>query len=352
MTSTAVIRRRVPLAPLLLAALAILLCSSLVAVGVGAVHIPWSDSARYLQAYLTGGLIQADEATRYRIIADTRLPRVLLAMIVGAGLGIVGVAVQAMVRNALADPFVLGISSGAAVGATSVILFGVFAALGALAISFAAFLGALVATVLVYLAARTSNGLAPLRLVLTGTAMAYGFSALTTVMVFVSPRGEAAKSVMFWLLGSLATATWDSLPVVAAVVLVGGLLLAVWSAKLNALAMGDEVSSGLGLDARRFRVLLFVVCAAMTGSIVAVCGAIGFVGLVVPHVARMIVGADHKRVLALTPVLGAVFVVWADVLSRTLVAPQELPIGAITAFVGVPTFLLLMRARSYVFGSE
>lgn len=329
---------------------ALLAVSAVLAVGVGTVTIPWSDTLRYLDAYVTGGTIPADEVTRYRIIVDTRLPRVLLAIVVGVGLSMVGVAVQAMVRNALADPFVLGISSGAAVGATSVILFGAFAAFGAAAISFAAFLGALAATVLVYLTARTAQGLSPLRLVLTGTAMAYGFSAVTTVMVFVSPRGEDAKSVMFWLLGSLAPATWSALPIVAAVVLAGGLLLALWGTKLNALVMGDDVASGLGLDAARFRVYLYVVCAAMTGTMVAVVGAIGFVGLVIPHVTRMLVGADHTRVLMVAPLLGALFMVWADVLSRVAVAPSELPIGAITAFVGVPTFIALMRVRRYVFG--
>ncbi len=327
-----------------------LLASGVIAVGVGTVPIPWHDTVHYLSAFLTGGTIDAADATRYRIVADTRLPRVLLAMVVGAGLSLVGVAVQAMVRNALADPFVLGISSGAAVGASSVILFGAFAVLGAAAVSFAAFAGALVATVLVYAAARTAQGLSPLRLVLTGTAMAYGFSAITTVMIFVSPRGEDAKSVMFWLLGSLAPAQWSSLPVVACVTAAGGLLLALWSTRLNALVMGDDVASGLGLDAARFRVHLFVVCAAMTGTIVAVVGAIGFVGLVVPHVTRMLVGADHRRVLLVAPLLAALFMVWADVFARVVVAPQELPIGAITAFVGVPLFVFLMRARRYVFG--
>lgn len=334
-----------------LALLAAIVVSAVIAVGMGSVSIPWDDTLRFLRAEITGGSITADEATRYRIITRTRLPRVLLAIVAGAGLSMVGVAVQAMVRNALADPFILGISSGAAVGASSVILFGTFAMLGAAAISVAAFLGALAATVLVYVAARTPAGLSPLRLVLTGTAMAYGFSAVTTVMIFVSPRGEAAKSVMFWMLGSLAPARWSALPTVSIVVAVGIAVLLAWGTRLNALVMGDEVAAGLGLDAGRFRVWLFVVCAAMTGAIVAVVGAIGFVGLVVPHVTRMLVGADHRRVLVIAPLVGALFMIWADVLSRTVVAPQELPIGAITAFVGVPMFVLLMRTRRYTFGS-
>ncbi|HLS76447.1 MAG TPA: iron ABC transporter permease, partial [Nocardia sp.] len=216
----------------------------------------------------------------------------------------------------------------------------------------AAFAGALVATVLVYLMARTAAGLVPLRLVLTGAALGYGFSAATTVLVFLAPRGDAARSVMFWLLGSLAGVTWSVVPLVAAICAAGSAVIVVCARRLNALSMGDEVSAALGMNAARLRLLLFVVAAAMTGCFVAVCGAIGFVGLVVPHVARLLVGADHRRLIVLTPLLGAVFLVTADLLARTLVPPQELPLGAITAAVGVPVFLLLMRRRGAMVGGR
>ncbi|WP_081586157.1 iron ABC transporter permease [Tsukamurella sp. 1534] len=312
----------------------------------GTVRIPWREGSGHLWAFLTGGTIPAEQAVQYRIVADSRIPRVLSAAIVGAGLSGIGVAVQAMVRNALADPYVLGISSGASVGATTVALFGVFGTLGLYALPTAAFLGALGATALVYLIAFRGGGLAPTRLVLTGTALAYGFSAVTTVLVFLAPRGDAARTVMFWLFGSLSPSTWRTTALLAVTVAVGLLVLRLAARRLNALALGDEVAISLGISATGFRTALFVLTAAMTGIIVSVCGAIGFVGLVVPHVARLLVGADHRRVLVVAPALGALFLVLADIAARTVAPPQELPLGAITAAVGVPLFIALMRRRT------
>ncbi|GAA2992998.1 FecCD family ABC transporter permease [Streptomyces fulvorobeus] len=342
--------RRVPL-PVLLTCLGIALPVSLVfGAGTGASGLSWPEVAHHLWAGLTGGPVAADQAGAYTIVWELRFPRAVLAAIVGAGLSAIGVAVQAMVRNALADPFVLGISSGAAVGANAVLIFGAFGAFGVWALSSAAFVSALLAMVLVYAVARTDRGLTPLRLVLTGTAMYYGFSAVTTFMVFAAERGEAARSAMMWLLGSLGGATWTSVPIAAAAVC-AGLAHLVWSARrLNALAMGDETAAALGVDAGRLRKELFLVSAAVTGAVVAVSGAIGFVGLMVPHAARMLVGADHRRLLAVAPLAGAVLLIWVDILSRVVLAPAELPVGVLTAVIGVPCFVLLMRRRSYTFG--
>lgn len=343
-------RRRVGVPPLVALLGAALVLSLLCAVGLGASDLTWGQTLRYLWAGLTGGTVTADEAAPYTIVWDLRLPRAVLAAVVGAGLASIGVAVQAMVRNALADPFVLGISSGAAVGANAVLLLGAFGALGIWALSSAAFASALVAMVLVYAVANSGRGLTPLRLVLTGTAMSYGFSSATTVMVFSADHGEAARSAMMWLLGSLGGATWASVPIAAAAVAGGIGYLALAARRLNALAMGDETAAALGVDAGRLRRELFVVAAAVTGAVVAVSGAIGFVGLMVPHAVRMVVGADHRRVLAVAPLAGAVLLVWVDLLSRLVLAPAELPVGALTALIGVPCFLLLMRRRGYTFG--
>lgn len=330
--------------------LAVLFVVSILALMFGTAHVPWSDATGYLWAEITGGHVKIADLPNYRIVIDSRLPRVMVAILVGAGLSVVGLAVQAMVRNALADPYVLGISSGASVGATAVVLFGVFGTLGIYALSSAAFLGALAATALVYVMARTAAGLEPLRLVLTGTALGYGFSAVTTVLVFLAPHGDGARSVMFWLLGSLAGVTWQVVPLIAGAALFGVAAIALCARRLNALSMGDEVSAALGLNASRFRILLFVLAAAMTGCFVSICGAIGFVGLVVPHVARILVGADHRRLIVVTPLIGAVFLVAADLLARTVVPPQELPLGAITAAIGVPVFVFLMRRRGATMG--
>ncbi|MEV5172324.1 iron ABC transporter permease [Streptomyces flaveolus] len=343
---------RIPALPLGLGLAALLALSLLCGVGLGAAGIGWADVLRFLWAGLTGGTLHARDAAPYTIVWEIRLPRVLLAAVVGAGLAAVGVAVQAMVRNALADPFVLGISSGAAVGANAVMLLGALAGLGVWALSVAAFASALAAMALVYAVARSPHGLTPLRLILTGTALAYGFEAVTTVMVFGAARGEAARSAMMRLLGSLGGATWAQVPLVAVTVAAGWVWLRWRAEALNALAMGDETSAALGVPPPRLRRELFLVTAAVTGTVVAVSGAIGFVGLMVPHVVRMLVGADHRRVLAVAPLAGAVLLVWADVLSRLLLAPAELPVGVITAVVGVPAFLLLMRRCGYAFGGR
>lgn len=337
--------------PLLLTGLCAALPLSLVCgAEIGATGLSWGEVLRHLWAGLTGGPIAAEQVPAYTIVWELRFPRAVLAAVVGAGLSAIGVAVQAMVRNALADPFVLGISSGAAVGANAVLIFGAFGALGVWALSTAAFLFALLAMVLVYAIARTDRGLTPLRLVLTGTALYYGFSAVTTFMVFAAERGEAARSAMMWLLGSLGGANWASVPIAAAVVFAGLAHLA-WSAgRLNALAMGDETAAALGVDAGRLRKELFLVSAAVTGAVVAVSGAIGFVGLMVPHAVRMLVGADHRRLLAVAPLAGAVLLIWVDILSRVVLAPAELPVGVLTAAIGVPCFVLIMRRRSYTFG--
>ncbi|SDG36546.1 iron complex transport system permease protein [Lentzea fradiae] len=329
-----------------------LVVSVVAGVALGPVPVPFGVTAELLRAALTGGVVPADLAGQYHIVWDIRLPRVLLAAVVGAGLSAVGVAIQAMVRNALADPYVLGISSGASVGATAVATLGVLQGLGVYALSTGAFLTGLGATALVYLTARTSRGLTPLRLVLTGTALAYGFSAVAMLLVFQAPHGEAARSAMFWLLGSLGGANWRSLPVATAVTAAGIAFLGTRTRQLNALAMGDETATTLGIEVTRFRTQLFVVTAGITGVLVAVSGAVGFVGLMLPHLTRMVVGADHRRVLPIAPLAGASFLVWVDVAARMLAAPEELPLGVITAAIGVPCFIFLMRRGTYVFGGR
>ncbi|MCT2582081.1 FecCD family ABC transporter permease [Actinophytocola gossypii] len=330
----------------------VLVGSVLVAAGLGPAVIAPGETVRYLWAALTGGEIGSDEVTTYQIVWQIRTPRVLLAAIVGAGLAAVGVVVQALVRNALADPFILGVSSGASVGAVGVSVSGGLAGLGIYAVSAGAFLGALGASLLVYLAARSAAGIMPLRLVLTGVAMAFGFQAVLSVIIYFAPDSEATSAVLFWTMGGFGAATWGSLPVVAVVVLAVLVVLRRYGRALDVLSLGDETAGSLGVDASSVRRGLFVLAAVATGAMVAVSGAIGFVGLVVPHVVRILVGAAHARVLVVAPLVGAVLMVWVDLVSRTVVAPRELPLGAITALVGVPVFVVLMRRRGYLFGGR
>ncbi|WP_448320129.1 FecCD family ABC transporter permease [Streptomyces sp. CO7] len=329
-----------------------LLVSIVVAIGLGAAVIAPGETARYLWAAVSGGRIAADEVTTYQIIWEIRTPRVLLGALVGAGLSAIGVAVQAMVRNALADPFVLGVSSGASVGAVGVTVTGGLAALGIHAVSAGAFVGALIASLLVYAASATRGALSPLRLVLTGVAMSLGLQAVMSLMIYFAPDSEATSMVLYWTMGSFGAASWGALPVVSVIVLLGLVVLYRYGRALDVLALGDETSASLGVSPDRHRKALLVLVSLVTGVMVAVSGAIAFVGLVMPHVVRMVVGATHARVLAVAPLAGAIFMVWVDLVSRTLVAPRELPLGVITALVGVPVFVTLMRRKGHMFGGR
>jgi iron complex transport system permease protein len=332
--------------------LVVLLASVVVAIGLGAAVITPGETARYLWAAVSGGRIAADEVTTYQIIWQIRTPRVLLAALVGAGLSAIGVAIQAMVRNALADPFVLGVSSGASVGAVGVTVTGGLAALGIYAVSAGAFIGAMVASLLVYAASSSRGALSPLRLVLTGVAMSLGFQAVMSLIIYFAPDSEATSMVLYWTMGSFGAATWGALPVVSVVVILGLVVLYRYGRALDVLALGDETAASLGISPDRHRKALLVLASLVTGVTVAVSGAIAFVGLVMPHLVRMVVGATHARVLAVAPLAGAIFMVWVDLVSRTLVAPRELPLGVITALVGVPVFITLMRRKGYMFGGR
>lgn len=281
------------------------------------------------------------------IVWQVRFPRALLAGIVGAGLAVTGAALQAMVRNVLADPFLLGINSGASTGAAALILFGVGAGLGENALQGSAFLGALAASLLVFSIARGGGAVTSIRLLLAGVAVGYALSALTSFLIFASGSAEGARSVLFWLLGSLGLAAWG-LPfaVAAGIVAVTVGALVAWSPRLDALAIGDETALTLGVSPDRLRKQLLVLVSLCVGALVAVSGSIGFVGLVVPHLARRAVGSSHRRMLPITALMGAVLLVLADLAARTLLAPQEIPIGIITALLGAPFLLILIRRMS------
>jgi iron complex transport system permease protein len=277
------------------------------------------------------------------IVWELRLPRALLAAICGAGLGICGTILQSLMRNPLADPFMLGISSGASTGAVLVVVAGVG---GALTLSSGAFVGAVTAFVLVLALAAAAGGQD--RVVLAGVAGTQLFSALTSVVVFSSANAQQTRGVLFWLLGSLGGASWHQ---VAMCGLVCAACLGVcWlqSDALGAFAFGRDAAAALGVSVRRVRIILLMTTALLTAVLVSVAGAIGFVGLVLPHAARMIVGPSHRRLLPVTAVAGAVFLVWVDAAARTVFAPQELPVGVVTALVGVPIFMWILARRKRI----
>ena len=283
-------------------------------------------------------------AAHERIVWHIRLPRALLAVLVGATLAVVGTVLQAMVRNPLADPTILGGTSGAAAGAVSVIVLGwTFA--GIYTLSVAAFAGGLIGYGLAFQLSNLSGGLSPLRLVLAGIAVSYLFAALTSMLIFISEQSQTARVALFWMLGALGGARWDQLGPPAVLLATGLLYLLAQARPLNLLLFGDETATSMGVPPDRLRRVLFVVVALLTGTSVALAGGVGFVGLVIPHAARMVVGSDHRRVLPLAALVGALFLLWSDVLARLVIQPRELPIGVITALVGAPVFALLLRSR-------
>ncbi len=284
------------------------------------------------------------------IVWQIRLPRVLLAAVVGAALTTSGTVLQALVRNPLADPFILGISSGASVGATAVLLFGAFASLGLWALSVGSVIGALVAMALVFLVALEAGQLTPTRLILCGVALSAIFSAISSFLLFqASP--QAAQAVMFWLLGSFARASWEQLWLPSLCLAAAVVYLISQARGLNAISVGAETATSVGVGVQRLRRSVYFVTSLIAGVSVAVSGIIAFVGLVIPHVLRLSVGNDHRVTLPVGLFWGAGFMVIADLLARMVVTPQELPIGVITALIGGPIFVFLIRRRAYRYGA-
>lgn len=275
------------------------------------------------------------------IVWELRMPRVLTAAAVGAGLAIAGAVMQALTRNSLADPYLLGLSSGASLGAVSVLLLGAGILLPA-----AAFLGALVALVLTLLIASAGGGLTPSRTVLAGVAVSSLGAALTSFVIFWTATGDSYREILNWLLGSLAGADWFAVLISAGALAVVGVPIIVAGRSLDAFAFGDTAAAALGISVGRTRWLLLVGTALLTGAMVSVSGSIGFVGLVLPHAVRLVVGSRHRVLLPLSALLGAVFLVWSDTIARTLFDPRELPVGIITAVVGGPLFVLLLIRKS------
>lgn len=283
------------------------------------------------------------------IVWDVRMPRVLLGTVVGAGLAVAGAVLQALVRNQLADPFLLGASSGASAGAVLVLVFGTAAGAGAAGfmggagVPLAAFAGSMAALVAVYAMARRGGTMTTGRLILAGVAVQYVLSALTSLVLVLSARPDQIRSVLFWTLGGLGGARWDELALPAAALLVGTGVLVALARPLDLLLAGEEGAHTLGLDTGRFRAAVFVLTSLVIGVLVAYSGAIGFVGLMVPHAARMVVGAGHRALLPVAALGGAAFLTLADLVARTAAAPEEIPVGVVTALVGGPFFLWMLR---------
>ncbi|MBT8155617.1 iron ABC transporter permease [Epibacterium ulvae] len=318
-----------------------LLASISFAVSVGAVPVPLATVWGVLLDHILPGSIEPSWSKgRAAIVWDIRFPRALLAALVGAGLAVVGAALQAVTRNPLADPHLLGISSGAAFGAILALLHtGLF--LGLLTVPLMAFAGALAATAVVLAVIGFTSASSADRLVLVGVAVSFIVMAGANLLIFLGDP-KAAHTVVFWMLGGLGLAQWSHL-IYPLVVLVP---CAIWiwlrSADLNAMTIGDETATTLGIPVKRFRLQIFVLGALITGTLVAFSGIISFVGLMVPHIVRLVVGGDYTRVLPASALCGALFLIWADILARTVMAPEDMPIGIVTGLIGGVFFIWLL----------
>ncbi|GAB3447456.1 iron chelate uptake ABC transporter family permease subunit [Actinophytocola sediminis] len=318
-----------------------LVASLAVCAVVGSGDLGYGELGRVLAGHL-GFDVEPLPRLLDSLIWDLRIPRVLMAAVVGAVLAICGAVLQAVTRNALAEPYLLGVSHGASTGAVVVVVLGVGG--GALSVSGGAVLGAL-GSFAVLLALLGRRGLGSVRVVLTGIVIGLFFQAVTSLVLMASSDADTTRAITYWLLGSMAPSRWDSLVVTAVVGAVGLVVLWLYANALDGLAFGEDTAASLGIDVRSTRLVLLGLTAVLTSVVVASVGAIAFVGLIVPHGVRFLLGSRHRTLLPASALAGAIFLVWTDALARVAFAPREVPVGVFTALVGVPLFLLVLRRR-------
>ncbi len=280
------------------------------------------------------------------IIIKLRLPRVILGMIVGATLAVSGVTMQALVGNSLADPYILGVSNGAATFATLGMLFGSFSFLGIYSLPISAFIGATITMIIVYTLSRERGKINITKLLLIGVVISMIMGGLTSVIKLSAPNALGLHNTEFWLAGSLASARWEYIKLPFVVLIISICFLMVNYRGLNLILLGEDTAGTLGIDVRLLQKELIVIASLMAGVTIAVSGTIGFIGLMVPHFTRLIVGGDHKKVIPISAFLGGILVVWVDVVARTIIAPEELPVGVLTAIIGGPIFIFILRKHS------
>jgi iron complex transport system permease protein len=312
-----------------------------VCLSVGVMNIPFGN----VISVLLGGGTDSESW----VIMNLRLPRIILAAIVGASLAIAGATMQGLFRNPMASPSVLGISSGAAFGASLAIVLGVSWASGAFAIPAMAFIFSFLTLFLVYAVSRNRSGYVPVEtLLLAGIAIGSLFSALVSAMQYFA--GDQLSGVVFWMMGGLDEATWDQVLISLTPVILGSAVIMALSRDLNAMMVGEEQAGNLGINVNRTRLALLMAASLVTAMAVSVSGVIGFVGLIIPHVVRILVGPDHRILLPASVISGALFLIWTDTLARTVISPAELPVGIITSLLGAPFFIYLLMSRKKSMG--
>ena len=336
-----------------------LILSLMAAVTFGTMKLPIGDVYQVIRCELAHIFLRkpfpeqwAPGQPIHDVVWLIRFPRLVLACAVGMGLSISGVVMQAIVKNPLADPYILGISSGASLGATVAVMMGVGAAFGANYIGVMSFLGALTVSLGVITLANVGGRANSIKLLLAGSALSAVCGALGNFIIYMAHDDHSAGKIVNWTMGSLGAANWPGNGVILVVTLLGTLFFFTQSRTLNLMLLGDESAITLGTDLHRWRFLYLVVSSLMVGFAVYNAGMIGFVGLVVPHVARMIFGTDHRKLVPVCALGGGIFLVWADVLCRTLLPGNEMPIGVLTSLLGAPVFIYLMARKKYGFGGR
>lgn len=330
------------------ALLLLLLVSVVLTISIGSVDLDAATVYGILQKQLTQGNA-ADSPLwtkgQYHIVWDIRVPRVLMGLLTGAGLAVCGAAMQAIVINPIADPYVLGVSSGASAGAAFALLTPIALFQGGQQVTVFAFIGAILASGLVYTMSRLGRGasIQPASLLLSGTAINAVMTAVTNLLIFLAKSPESIATVYYWQMGSIASAQWKTLPVPTVGVALGITVFCLSATRMNLMMMGDEDATAMGVNVNRFRRVTALFVAFVVASLVSVTGVIGFVGLMIPHLVRMLMGtSDNRVVLPGCALFGALFLVWADAGARSFFGAAELPLGIITAFTGAPFFIFLL----------
>jgi iron complex transport system permease protein len=313
----------------------------LASVSIGAVPIP-INTVWKIFIYKLGFTSNSTWSMGFEnIVWLIRFPRVILALIVGAGLAVVGTALQALVKNSLADPYILGISSGASVGAILAISLGASIA-GPAVVEVGGFVGAIISLSIVYTLSRFSSQFRTSRLILAGMGVAYAFNGLASFIILTSRNKDLVGQILSWTLGSLARASWSNIGIPAIVVIIISVYFISQARRLNVLMLGEETATTLGINVNKFQQGLFVLIAITTGVLVAVSGPIGFVGLMIPHSIRLFLGSDHRYVFPVSALIGSIFLILVDLIARAAFSPIELPVGVITSLLGGPFFLFLL----------
>ncbi|MFJ7362851.1 FecCD family ABC transporter permease [Peribacillus frigoritolerans] len=333
----------------------LIMVSAVYSVSIGQVHIPFKQSMEIMVHYLTNGRwgsLTVENESYLNIISQVRMPRVIFALLIGMGLSLCGAVMQAVVQNPLADPYILGISSGASLGATFAILVGLGsgAILSQFGVAFGAFTGAMLTSIAVLVLSSIGGKATSVKLVLSGVVIGALCSSFSSLIIYFANNAEGIKTVTFWSMGSLASSSWGKIPILAIIVLLGCAMFLFQHRVLNTMLLGDESAITLGINLSAYRKFYMIVAALITGTMVAYAGMIGFVGLIIPHITRGIFGADHKQLTLGTILLGGLFLIWADILSRTLIPNVELPIGIITSVIGSPLFIYMIVKKGYNFG--